>query len=133
MDVKHIIHLIDDDPAILNSIAGFLRARGFTVQTYGGPIDFLSAAKPGIRGCLVTDVCMPDMSGVELVTKMGELGIVMPTVFMTANADMALKLGVSKHDAIDVLEKPFKIDTLIKAIRKAIQVQGGGAAEELTA
>jgi two-component system response regulator FixJ len=130
MDVKHIIHLVDDDPAILNSIAGFLRALGFSVHTYGGPIDFLNAVEPGIRGCLVTDVCMPDMSGLELVTKMGELGFALPTIFMTANADMALKLAVSKHGAIEVLEKPFKNDSLIKAIRKAILVQGGGEAEE---
>jgi two-component system response regulator FixJ len=130
MDVKHIIHLVDDDPAILNSIAGFLRARGFMVRTYGGPIAFLNAAEPGIHGCLVTDVCMPDMSGLELVTKMGELGFALPTIFMTANADMALKLAVSKHGAIDVLEKPFKNDALINAIRKAILLQGREEAAE---
>jgi two-component system response regulator FixJ len=130
MDVKHIIHLVDDDLAILNSIAGFLRARGFSVRTYGGPIAFLNAVEPGIRGCLVTDVCMPDMSGLELVTKMGELGFALPTIFMTANADMALKLAISNHGAIDVLEKPFKNDALINAIRKAILLQGREEAEE---
>jgi two-component system response regulator FixJ len=125
MDVRHLIHLVDDDPAILISIAGFLTARGFSVQTYGGPADFLNAAKPGIAGCLVTDVCMPDMSGLELVTKMGELGLALPTIFMTANADMALKLGVSKRDAVDLLEKPFKNDALIDAIRKALLLREG--------
>jgi two-component system response regulator FixJ len=123
MDIKYIIHLVDDDPAILNSMAGFLRARGLSVQTYSGPIDFLNAAKPGIRGCIVTDVCMPDMSGLELVNKIGELGFALPAIFMTANADMALKLGVSKRGAIDVLEKPFKNDALIKAIGKALLLQ----------
>lgn len=133
MDAKHIIHLVDDDPAILNSIAGFLRARGFSVQTYGAPTDFLRAAEPGIHGCLVTDVCMPDMSGLELVAKMAELGFALPTIFMTANADMALKLGVSKRAAIAVLEKPFKNGALLDAIRKAILLQGQKKTDEPTA
>ena len=123
MDVKHTIHLVDDDPAILNSMAGFLRAHGFSVQTYGGPIEFLSAAQQRARGCLVTDVCMPDMSGLDLVTKMGELGFALPTVFMTANADMALKLGVSKRDTTEILEKPFKNRALISAIRRAMGLE----------
>src|SRR5580698_5058963 len=118
MDVQHLIHLVDDDPAILISIAGFLTARGFSVRTYGGSADFLNAAKPGIAGCLVTDVCMPDMSGLEMVRKMGELGLALPTIFMSANADMALKLGVSSRGSVDLLEKPFKNDDLIDAIRK---------------
>jgi two-component system response regulator FixJ len=123
MDVNHVIHLIDDDPAILDSVAGFLRTRGFSVQTYGEPNDFLQAAGPGIGGCLVTDVRMPGMSGLELVTKMGELGLALPTIFMTAYADIALKVEVSKRDAIDVLEKPFKNTALIKAIRKALVLE----------
>jgi two-component system response regulator FixJ len=123
MDVNQVIHLIDDDPAILDSVAGFLRTRGFSVRTYGEPNDFLQAAAPGIGGCLVTDVRMPGMSGLELVTKMGELGLALPTIFMTAYADIALKVEVSKRDAIDVLEKPFKNIALIKAIRKALLLE----------
>jgi two-component system response regulator FixJ len=133
MDVQHLIHLVDDDQAILISIAGFLSARGFAVQTYGGAAAFLNTVKPGIGGCLVTDVCMPDMSGLELVTKMGELGLALPTIFMTANADMALKLGVSKRAAVDVLEKPFKNDALIEAIHKALLVQEAKKTGERTA
>jgi two-component system response regulator FixJ len=130
MNPPHLVHLVDDDPAILNSIAGFLKARGFSVRTYGGPIEFLEAAGSGIGGCLVTDVCMPEMSGLDLITEIGERGFVLPTIFMTANADMALKLEVSKHDAVDVLEKPFKNGTLIKAIRKALAIQERGETEK---
>jgi two-component system, LuxR family, response regulator FixJ len=133
MDVDHVIHLIDDDPAILDSIAGFLRTRGFSVRTYGGPDDFLRAAGPEIAGCLVTDVRMPGMSGLELVTRMGELGLALPTIFMTAYADIALKLEVSKRDAIDVLEKPFKNTSLIKAIRKALHLENETEADEPSA
>jgi two-component system, LuxR family, response regulator FixJ len=132
MDVEHTIHLVDDDPAILNSIAGFLRAQGFSVQTYSGPIDFLNAAEPGIRGCLITDVSMPDMNGLELVTRMGERGLTLPTIFMTANADIALKLGISTRNTTEVLEKPFKNGALIKAIRKAVALQGGNETDEAT-
>jgi two-component system response regulator FixJ len=133
MGGNHVIHLVDDDPAILDSIAGFLRTRGFSVRTYGGANDFLQAAGPGIEGCLVTDVRMPGMSGLELVTKMGELGLALPTIFMTAYADIALKVEVSKRDAIDVLEKPFKNTALIKAIRKALVLKDGMEADEPSA
>lgn len=133
MNVNHVIHLIDDDPAILNSVGGFLRTRGFSVQTYGGPDDFLRAVGPDIGGCIVTDVRMPGMSGLDLVTRLGELGLALPTVFMTAYADIALKLEVSKRDAIDVLEKPFKNTALIKAVRKALQLEAETETEEPSA
>lgn len=133
MDVNHVIHLIDDDPAILNSVAGFLRTRGFSVRTYGGPEDFLQTMGPETAGCLVTDVRMPGMSGLELVTRMGELGLTLPTIFMTAYADIALKLEVSKRDAIDVLEKPFKNTALIRAIRRALSLDNNEETEESSA
>lgn len=120
-----MIHLVDDDPAILRSMAGFLSARGFAVRTYGGPRDFLQAAGQGMTGCLVTDIRMPDMSGLELVTKMGELGVTLPTIFMTAYTDIPLKMEVSKRDAVDLLEKPFKNSALINAIRKALLLEDG--------
>src|ERR1700760_793325 len=59
MDVNNVIHLVDDDPAVLRSVAGVLRALGFVVQTYGEPREFLQALEHGIGGCLVTDVRMP--------------------------------------------------------------------------
>src|SRR5579864_7606461 len=133
MDANHVIHLIDDDPAILNSVAGFLRTRGFSVLTYGGHEDFLQTVGPETAGCLVTDVRMPGMSGLDLVTRLGELGLALPTIFMTAYADIALKLEVSKRDAIDVLEKPFKNTALIKAVRRALSLDKNEETEESSA
>jgi FixJ family two-component response regulator len=124
MDVDQVIHLIDDDPAILNSVAGFLRARGFPVQTYSEPADFLEVAKPGIGGCIVTDIYMPEMTGLELVATLGERGVTLPTIFMTAHADMALRTGVSKLDAVAILEKPFKKGALIEAVHNALRIEG---------
>jgi two-component system response regulator FixJ len=132
MDAKNIVYLVDDDPSILSSIAGFLRARGFLVQTFASPVDFLQTAGREIGGCLVTDVRMPSMSGLELVTRMGEMGCALPTIFMTAYADTELKMEVSKRDAIDVLEKPFKNNALIKAIRRAL-LQDGKKIDKLDA
>jgi CheY-like chemotaxis protein len=125
MDVNSVIHLVDDDPAVLRSVAGVLRARGFVVQTYGGPCEFLQALERGIGGCLVTDVRMPNMSGLELVAKMHELGLALPTIFMTAHADPMLMVEISKRDFVDLLEKPFTGDTLINAVRKASALKGG--------
>ena len=125
MDVDQVIHLIDDDPAILNSVAGFLRARGFPVQTYSEPADFLEVAKPGISGCIVTDICMPEMTGLELVATLGERSVTLPTIFMTAHADMTLRTEVSKLDAVAILEKPFKKGALIAAVCSALRIEGG--------
>jgi two-component system response regulator FixJ len=125
MDVDQVIHLIDDDPAILNSVAGFLRARGFPVQTYSEPADLLEAAKPGISGCVVTDIYMPEMTGLELVAALGERSVTLPTIFMTAHADMTLRTEVSKLAAVAILEKPFKKGALIAAVRSALRIEGG--------
>jgi len=125
MDVDQVIHLIDDDPAILNSVAGFLRARGFPVQTYNEPADLLAAAKPGISGCVVTDIYMPEMTGLELVAALGERSVTLPTIFMTAHADMTLRTEVSKLAAVAILEKPFKKGALIAAVRSALRIEGG--------
>ena len=123
MNVDQGIHLIDDDPAILNSVAGFLRAQGFSVQTYSGPSDFLEAAGQGMTGCIVTDVYMLEMTGLELVAKLAQRGVTLPTIFMTAYADMTLRAEATKLDAVDILEKPFKKGALVQAVHKALGIE----------
>jgi len=120
MNGKQIVHVIDDDPAILTSIAGFLITNGFGVQTYASAHDFLETMGPHAAGCVVTDALMPGMSGIELVSKMKERGFSLPIIMITAYADISLTVEAMKLGAFDLLEKPFNINALVKAIRAAL-------------
>jgi two-component system, LuxR family, response regulator FixJ len=114
------IHVIDDDPAILTSVAGFLMTNGFGVQTYASIYAFLETIGPHTTGCVVTDVRMPGISGIDLAEKMKERRLALPIIIITAYADIALAIEAMKRGAVDLLEKPFNNGALVKAIREAL-------------
>jgi two-component system response regulator FixJ len=128
MSGKQIIHVIDDDPAILNSVAGFLMTNGFGVQTYDSVYGFLETVGPHTTGCVVTDVRMPGISGIELVSRMKERRLALPIIIITAYADVALAIEALKRGAVDLLEKPFNNAALVKAIREALANWNDGTA-----
>ncbi len=120
MNDERIVHVIDDDPAILTSVAGFLVTNGFGVQTYASGYDFLEAIGSHAAGCVVTDVRMPGISGTELMSKLKERGLALPIIIITGYPDISLTVEAVKHGAVDLLEKPFNNGSLVKAIRKAL-------------
>jgi two-component system, LuxR family, response regulator FixJ len=120
MNIRRVVHVIDDDPSVLNSTAAFLLTRGFDVVTYGSAFEFLGTADAGIVGCIVTDVRMNGMSGIELATKLRERRIFIPVIIITAYADVSLVIEAMKHGAVDLLEKPFNNNDLVKSIREAV-------------
>src|ERR1700737_3547525 len=120
MSDKQIVHVIDDDPAILISTAGFLTAKGFGVKTYASAQDFLETIGPHAVGCVVTDVHMPGISGIELMSKLKERGLVLPIIIVTAYADILLGSEAMKLGAFDLLEKPFNNRALVETIRRAL-------------
>jgi two-component system response regulator FixJ len=128
MSNKDCVHVIDDDPAILTSISGFLRTRGFGVETYASAQDFLEAFGPRTTGCVVTDVRMRGISGIELVGKIRERRLALPVIIITAYADISLAIEVMKRGAVDLLEKPFNNAVLVKAIREALENRNDGTA-----
>jgi two-component system response regulator FixJ len=120
MNTKQTIHLVDDDISILNSIAAFLRASGFEVEVYSSPAEFLASVTSATGGCVVTDVRMNQMSGIELVVRLRERGIAIPTIIMTAHADVALAITAMRLGVLDMLEKPFNNATLVKSIEDTL-------------
>jgi len=116
MSVKRIVHLIDDDVSILNSIATFLSARGFDVATYNSAVKFLESARPGLTGCVVTDVRMAGMTGIELVADLKQRRISIPIIIITAHADISLAIKAMRHGVLDMLEKPFNNTALVNSI-----------------
>jgi two-component system response regulator FixJ len=115
-----IVHLIDDDDGVRHALAFLLASSGFAVRVYESATEFLSTAAGLHSGCVVTDVRMPGMSGLELQRQLKIRRIDLPVIVMTGHGDVALAVEVMKAGAVDFIEKPFQDEVLISAIRIAI-------------
>ncbi len=120
MGDQRVLHLIDDDAALRDAVGLLLRTEGFTVTPYNSALAFLQAASPSTEGCVVTDVRMPAMNGIELISRMKEKQISIPVVVLTAYADVPLAVEAMKLGAVDLIEKPFRDGALIAAVDAAL-------------
>lgn len=119
MDDKRVVHLVDDEEAIRKS-AGFVLARaGYAVQPYASGVAFLKSAKDAQRGCVLLDVRMPEMDGLQVQAVMADRGIDMPVIVLTGHGDVSVAVQAMKAGAVDFLEKPFEKAALLDAIQKA--------------
>jgi two-component system, LuxR family, response regulator FixJ len=121
MSFTRTVHVIDDDAAILNSTSAFLRAHGFDVKTYCAAQDFLTVAGPHTTGCVVTDVRMNGMSGLDLAEELRARQISTPVIVITAHADVSLVVEAMRRGVVDLLEKPFSNRALVSSIHDAIK------------
>lgn len=115
------VHLVDDDAAFLAATARLLGAAGFTVTACASPTDLLLRVSAATRGCVVTDLDMPDMTGLELQASLGLRGIGMPVVFLTGHGDIPSSVQAMRCGAVDFLEKPAPTERLLAAIRRALE------------
>lgn len=125
MSAPRIVHVIDDDPAVRDSIQRLLTTEGFDARTYDSADAFLAAIGAGGAGCVVTDVRMPGISGIELLSKLEERDLALPVVVITAHADVPLAVTAMKRGAADLIEKPFGADDLVASVRAAMDLGGG--------
>ena len=126
------VHVIDDDAAVRDSLAFLLETAGLTVKTYGSAVEFLEAVPAMAHGCIVTDVRMPEMSGVELARRLKDLGVPDPVIVITGHADVPLAVEAMKAGVADFIEKPFDDEVILSAIRSGLEHGGKdieGAAE----
>lgn len=114
------IHIVDDDEAIRDSLAFLLDTAGHTTRTWASGEAFL-AAQPVKGGCLLTDVRMPGISGLELAARLKETGFTMPIIVMTGHGDIPLAVEAMKAGVVDFLEKPLDDDLLLRAIKLALE------------
>jgi two-component system response regulator FixJ len=127
---KRVVHVIDDDEAVRDSLAFLLRTADFRVRTYDSALAFL-AALPGIEaGCIVTDVRMPEMDGLTLMRSLKDRGVGMPVIVITGQGDLPLALEAIKGGASDFIEKPYDDDTLLRAIPSGLDGSETDAARE---
>ena len=110
-----------------NSLALLLESAGFSVRAYDSAAAFLRAASDLTAGCVLTDVQMPELNGLELQRRMSELGIRLPVIVMTGHGDVPIAVEALKAGATDFLEKPFEEQHLLAAVASAIAVSQRGA------
>ncbi len=120
-----MIYIIDDDPDFCATLAKLLESSGYKVGAFTSAAKFLASLKPDDGGCVITDVRMPGMSGVELLAKLKEAGLAIPVIVATAYADVPLAVQVMKQGAVDLLQKPFTGDALLAAVAGALDNTGG--------
>jgi two-component system response regulator FixJ len=113
-------HVIDDDQAVRESIEFLLRSARLTVKTYETASAFLAVAPTIGSGCVITDVRMPGMSGIDLLRRLKEMGIGLPVIVITGHGDVPLAVEAMKFGAVDFLEKPFNDDVLLASVRSAL-------------
>ena len=130
MPASKLVHVIDDDDALRDSLRFLLTSAKFDVETYESATAFLAALPQLKGGCIVTDVRMPRLSGIELLRKLKSMSIDMPVIVMTGHGDIALAVEAMKEGAIEFFEKPFDDDILLKAVRLALDRYGKEAKKD---
>ena len=125
-----IVHVVDDDPAIRDSLAFLLDTADLVSRTYESAESLLVEAEALAPGCIVTDVRMPDMSGLEMVRRLSAMGVRHPVIVMTGHADVPLAIEAVRAGVKDFIEKPFDDEALLSSIRSALADQAGAAERE---
>lgn len=123
MSGKTVIHVVDDDAAMRDSLAFLLDVNGFQPKTYESANAFLSAAATGAASCVISDIRMPGLSGIELVRALKSRGEACPVILITGHGDVALAVEAMKAGAVDFIEKPFDDAALLSAIRAALDTR----------
>jgi two-component system response regulator FixJ len=126
-----LVHIIDDDGAVRDSLVFLLRTARYEVRSYDSAVTFLADFKADGPGCIITDVRMPEVSGIELLHRLKERGIDLPVIVITGHGDIALAVEAMKAGAVDFLEKPFDDERVVAAIASALdrsRMQAGRSA-----
>jgi FixJ family two-component response regulator len=128
-----IVFVVDDDPSIRTSTERLVRSVGFKVQTFASAKEFLASARPDEPACLVLDVRMPGLSGLDLQRELARSGVDIPIIFMTGHGDIPMTVRAMKAGAVEFLTKPMRKQALLDAIRAAIERDRAARTERLEA
>jgi len=120
MPADRPIYIVDDDEAVRDSLSALLDARGYTVHAFASAPEFLALAPTLRLGCLIVDIRMPEMDGLELQQRLVERGLRFPLIVITGHGDVPLAVRAMKAGAIDFIEKPFAVETIIGSAEAAL-------------
>lgn len=119
-ELQQIIYVVDDDEAMRDSMTWLLEGEGYTVACFESAEAFLKARHNRMRGCIVLDVRMPEMSGLELHEKLDGMGSQLPIIFVTGHGDVPMAVAALQRGACDFIEKPFHNEDLLSRIHRAL-------------
>jgi FixJ family two-component response regulator len=118
---KPLVHVVDDDASMRRALEGLFDSVGLQTQSYATAEDFLSASLSDRPGCIVLDVRLPDMNGLEFQGRLAQTGVGIPVVMMTGFGDIPMSVHAMKHGAVDFLAKPFRDQDMLDAVLAAIE------------
>jgi len=126
MQDRGIVHIVDDDEAVRKSLAFLLSSAGHAVRLYDSATAFLGDLPHLTGGCLITDIRMPDMTGLELLHQMKAKACALPAIVITGHGDVPLAVEAMKAGAVDFIEKPFDDQAILGAVQAALERRGDG-------
>ena len=116
-----IVFVVDDDASVRDALGSLIRSAGLTVQTFASAQEFLARPRPDVPSCLVLDVRLPGLSGLDLQKRMAEVDIAIPIVFITGHGDVPTSVQEMKAGAVEFLTKPFTDQDLLDAVEQAME------------
>jgi FixJ family two-component response regulator len=125
------VYIVDDDEAMRDSLAWLLESQGLAVSSYAAAEDFLAACGEDMAGCIVLDVRMPGMSGLELYEKLNARRCSLPVIFITGHGDVPMAVSALKKGAVDFIEKPFNDKELLRVIGECLERERTTRAQRL--
>jgi two-component system, LuxR family, response regulator FixJ len=126
MQDKAIVHIVDDDEAVRQSLAFLLSSAGHAVRLYDSATAFLADLAAAKGGCLITDIRMPGMTGLELLQALKAKACGLPAIVITGHGDIPLAVEAMKAGAVDFIEKPFEETAILSAVKSALQRRDAG-------
>ena len=129
-DEKPVVYVVDDDPSVRKSLERLLRSAYFDVETFSSALEFLNFQHPDAPGCLILDVKMPELDGLELQGRLADRDITFPVIFISGHGTVPMSVQAMKAGAIDFLQKPFLDGDLMDVVSRAIASDQRGRREQ---
>ena len=125
------VFVVDDDPGVLDAVSLLLRSVGLVSRTFVSAAAFLDAYDPAVPGCLILDLRMPEMNGIELQSRLVDMDSDLPVIFVTAHGDVPNAVTAVKAGAVDFIQKPFEDEVLLDKVWQALDLNGRARAERV--
>jgi FixJ family two-component response regulator len=129
-ETQAVVFVIDDDPSVRQSLSDLLATVGLRVETFGSAADFVRDRFPEGPGCLVLDIRLPGLSGLDLQAELAKAGMHLPVIFITGHGDIPMTVRAMKAGAVEFLTKPFRDQDLLDAVQRALELDRARRARE---
>jgi two-component system, LuxR family, response regulator FixJ len=116
-----VVHVVDDEPAVRRSVGFMLKTTGHRVEVYESGLDLIKKGQKLAEGCILLDIRMPGMEGLDVHRELQQRGVGLPVIIMTGHGDVALAVRAMKQGAVDFIEKPFDADTLLSSLEEGFR------------